>query len=130
MKKSIFFTLCAFFFSAFAMAQGTDLDPSFSAIKAFFLPSLGVSALALWSDTWKHIRMGDWELSVFLNTKLIPFAITHIIAVALYLILSYLPWSKPFIEAMGESTLGSITAGSLVGLASRFVDDFLKKGDA
>lgn len=128
MKKAILTTICLLFV-AVAFAQGTELDPSFSAIKSFFLPSLGASALLLWTDTWKHIRTGDWEFGVFLKTKFFPFALTQVIAVAIYLLLSYMPWSQPYIEVITGSDLASYTAAVFVGAASRVVDDFLKKGE-
>lgn len=108
-------------------AQGTDLDPSFNAIWAFFLPSISVAALTLWTDTFKHVKAGTWEWSVAWRTKLAPFLITHVVAVLIYLVLSYVPWALPFIEAIAETELGAITAGAIVGLASGLVDGFLKK---
>jgi len=128
MKKSIlllvtFFTVV----SVFAQEAVVELDPSFSAIKSFFLPSIAMSALVLWSDTVKHLKAGTWEFGIFLSTKMIPFAITNAIAIAIYLLLSYLPFTKGFIEILAGSSLAEVTAASLVGAATAIVDGLMKK---
>lgn len=125
MKKLLLLFVLLFSVGAYAQAD-VELATSFSAIKSFFAPALLASVLVLWTDASKHLRAGTWETEIFLRTKMKPFLVTHVLAVAIYLLLAYLPISKSFIEILGNSQFAEITAAGIIGMATSILNGLLK----
>jgi hypothetical protein len=102
------------------------LETSFNAIKTFFIPSVLASILVLFADASKHLRGGTWDTEVFFTTKLKPFLITMVLAVAIYFLLAYLPISKAFIEILANSSFAEISAAGIIGMATAILDGLTK----
>lgn len=122
----LFFAMLFMAFSATAQVVEIVLETSFSAVTTFFIPAVLASLLLLWADTAKHIKAGTYDAGVAMRTKIIPFLITQALAVAIYFLLAYLPFTKPFIEELAGLEIAELTAAAFVGTASTIVDALYK----
>lgn len=103
------------------------LEVSFSAIKSIFLPAIVGMLLVLFADARKHFNTPEWSWKTFFYTKIKPFLMTTVGGVILYLIIAYVPFTKPFIEILADSTLTEVTALGFFGLAAGVIDGFTKQ---
>lgn len=127
--KTLFVTFLILLAPTLLLAQGTEqleLDPSFNAIYDFFLPGVIGAALVLASDAKKYILSGAWSWSVFFKTKALPFILTVVFAVVIYLVLAYVPIARPFIEIFTGYELVEITSAALMGAAAAIINGVIK----
>lgn len=126
MKQLFFLTALSFCTMTVFAQEVPELEPTFSAIKSFFLPALGGSVVALLTDAKKYWFTGKWSWSVFFNTKLTPFLLVNVGAILAYLLIAWMPWSKNILEVLAGSELAELTAFGLIGLAQAAVDGLWK----
>lgn len=132
MKQIILFLTLLFSVTAFAQEnlEGADiLDPSFNALTTFFLPALLGALATLFTDSVKHIKDGTWDAGIFAKTKILPLALSLVIGIAIYYMMSYAPYLKPYLEVLAGAEMAEITAFAMLGTAAAIIDGLLKKGD-
>jgi hypothetical protein len=102
-------------------------DTFLSTLLSVFVPAILASALVLFADAKKWFMTKEWSWSYFFASKLRPFLYTTIGGVILYVLLTLIPATKPFIEILAGSPLTELTAGALFAAATAIVDGFTKK---
>lgn len=126
MRNYLLLFMLFFTVSIFAQEVVETVDTSFDAVKSLFLPAIFASLLVLFAEAKKYFFTDEWDFKVFLSTNIIPFLLTNGIAVVLYFLIAYLPFSKPFIEILAGSAITELTAGALIGTATAIVKGLLK----
>ena len=131
MKLKHFIVLFIMLFTLGAVAQETveatvGLEPSFNAVKEFFLPAVLAALSVLWMDTMKHIKGGNYDIGIAVKTKFIPLILTIGISVGAYYLIAYLPFTKGFIEIAVEADLSEVTAIGLMTPISILIDNLYK----
>ncbi len=125
--RLLFFTVLFCSMSVTAFAQTVSFDPTFNALYSFLLPAIGASAFGLWTDSVKHYKNGTWEWKIFWTSKLMPFLLTVVVAVAVYFMIVYAGFLLPALEALAGAQLLEMTAIGIFGFASRIVEDIIFK---
>lgn len=106
--------------------EAVALDPSFSAIKSLLMPAVSGGLLMLFMEAKKYMFTPEWDWKEFAKTNVLPFGLTVVGAVVIYLLLAYLPFLKPYLEILTESDLAELTAGTLMGAATLLVKFAMK----
>ena len=124
------------FTSVLVFAQSTSsqestiskIDLIKSDLITIFLPAMLGAALALFSDAVKHFNTSSWSWSIFLHTKIEPFAIVTGIS-ALMVIAQVISGSN--FSMLVKNLLGVeftvLSSATLFGFAATIYDNFTKK---
>ena len=125
----LFFTV-GFLFAQDSTAVGSggveEMSASLKDVFAFFAATVIGSLASLFADAKKWIGSGQWDWSVFRDTKIKPFLFSLVGSIVLYFLLYYLPMLKPVVEALSGVSLLEITAGALMMAATALIDGFMK----
>ena len=133
MKK--FFLLIVLLVSFSCFCQPTMLSEAkepvtlMSTILSIFLPAIVAQIMVLFADAKKWYGSDSWSWSIFIYSKIVPFLLTTVGGVLLYILLTYLPIAKPFIEIFTGSPIVELTSASLFGVAVAIIDGFMKKAN-
>ena len=130
MKKFfLLLLLCAVSIPAFCQTDAVVAAAPltfFETIKAVFLPAIIAQLLVLFADAKKYYGSPDWSWGSFFSSKIRPFLYTTLGGMSLFILFTYLPATKQFIEAWTGSPIVELTSAALFGTAAALINGFSK----